>query len=118
MISPLRKIACVQIDIVITTLVLWPGGWTPNKSMYELFWWFWVAYTTGLHFQKAYTHWGTSCPQRVYAFWKCKPVIPLSYWFGLERTFYKPYEKTSYIPYFGVPPSFGGLATRLHQNGD
>ena len=26
---------------------------------------------TGLHFQKAYTHWGTSCPQCVYQIWWC-----------------------------------------------
>ncbi len=26
---------------------------------------------TGLHFQKAYTHWGTSCPQCVHQIWWC-----------------------------------------------
>ena len=29
-------------------IVWWPGGWTPNKSIYELFGWFWVAYTLKL----------------------------------------------------------------------
>ncbi len=29
-------------------IVWWPGGWTPNQSMYELFWWFLIDYTLKL----------------------------------------------------------------------